>query len=113
MDAAQMKKLVEQYEAWWDQWPAACPRCGGEGELFWTENGAPHGAGFWPMDVSEVCECVASGHCARCGGHVPEWEEEDAEGNYPETPCPHCGWNWGEGDEDACPSVPDEYDPGV
>ena len=40
-----------------------CPRCGLKGSLTfseWTENGAPHGAGYWPMqmsDVEQTCEC--------------------------------------------------------
>jgi hypothetical protein len=41
----------------------ACPLCGQANSLSfnqWTENGAPHGAGYWPMEMSEVeqaCEC--------------------------------------------------------
>ena len=40
-----------------------CPVCGQEGAISFyegTENGAPHGAGYWPMQVSETnqdCDC--------------------------------------------------------
>ena len=43
---------------------ADCPNCGLNGSLTfseWTENGAPHGAGYWPMQMSDVeqkCECA-------------------------------------------------------
>jgi|SRR5580765_158769 len=41
-----------------------CPLCGTKNALSFyegTENGAPHGAGFWPMEVSDAnqdCECA-------------------------------------------------------
>lgn len=40
-----------------------CPACGLAGSLIFyegTENGAPYGAGYWPMQVSDAdqqCEC--------------------------------------------------------
>jgi hypothetical protein len=42
---------------------AACPKCEQADSLSWyqgTENGAPHGAGYWPMpveDFNQLCDC--------------------------------------------------------
>lgn len=41
-----------------------CPKCSQEGAIWFysrVENGAPHGAGYWPMDVSDSgqeCDCT-------------------------------------------------------
>ena len=40
-----------------------CPRCDLDASLWFsedTENGAPHGAGYWPMEVKDagqMCDC--------------------------------------------------------
>lgn len=66
-----------------------CQKCGGAGIVTWVENGAPHGEGFWPMDMSEPCEaCLGFGKCPRCGhehGEESAFVEND-------EPCERCGW---------------------
>lgn len=50
-----------------------CPRCGLKGSLIfseWTENGAPMGAGYWPMEMSDVQQ--------ECEYELTDEEEEAA-----------------------------------
>lgn len=49
------------------QYPNACEKCMGAGEIEFTENGAPHGEGYWPMQMIEVCECIENDNCPQCG----------------------------------------------
>lgn len=57
--------------------PNLCPACFGEGAERWTENGAPHGCGYWPMEMADVCgHCEGQGRCAVCGA---EWSDEECE----------------------------------
>lgn len=48
----------------------ACPDCGGTGVARWTENGAPHGEGYWAMPMEGLCHCLESGHCPICYTHL-------------------------------------------
>lgn len=54
------------------QYPNACDECLGAGEISYTENGAPHGEGFWPMEMIEPCECIENNKCPRCSAEL-EW----------------------------------------
>lgn len=90
---------IVEYE---ETYPHYCRACGGGGEDHWTENGAPHGAGFWPMPMSDYCEkCMGIGVCPRCGGETihEDWDDKDA--------CSHCGWTIGEA---AVPELPEKCD---
>lgn len=86
-----MKVYVKKFPDW-------CWTCRGSGYVHWTENGAPHGEGYWAMPMTDVCEhCTGKGICPRCAKFVREdWADK-------ETPCPHCGWNWGKGKNDLPP----------
>ena len=65
-----------------------CKKCNGTGEVGRYENGAPYGAGYWPMWVPDVCsDCVEKGLCPRCG---KEMKETNDTGFYR---CPYCGWD--------------------
>lgn len=87
-------KYKIRYDAWIAEWPNYCRECNGAGEHHWIENGAPHGAGFWSMPMSEFCEnCVGVGKCSHCG--APDMiDTETGDG-----PCSACGWNY----DDECP----------
>jgi len=55
--------------------PNLCPACLGEGAERWTENAAPHGCGYWPMEMADACShCEGQGRCAVCGA---EWSDEE------------------------------------
>lgn len=66
-----------------EKYPNVCENCGGAGFVTWEENGAPHGEGYWPMPVSDICGCVDEGKCPRCASPL----EED------EPKCSQCDWN--------------------
>ena len=81
------KKVKEEQDAWSAMWPNYCKKCGGWGEGHWTENQSPIGSGQnWSMDMADVCECVESGKCPRCGA-------ENAIDEEGQGPCPACNWN--------------------
>ena len=70
-----------------------CKMCDGTGAITSTINGAPHGAGYWPMDYEEPCPaCVEKGLCPRCETRM---KEVDDLGTYR---CPKCGWDEATGD---------------
>jgi hypothetical protein len=94
------KKTREVYAAYVAKWPHYCRRCNGYGGFTVIENGAPHGAGFWPMEVYDACSCVQYGRCPRCGVEV--WHEDDYDGDF--LFCPECGW-----DEEHPDHAPDEH----
>lgn len=69
-----------------------CKTCGGTGGIDVLENGAPYGAGYWPMQTGEPCpDCVEKEICPRC----------DRKMNLNETDyslkCPKCGYDDGVG----------------
>lgn len=92
-------KTKATFDAWVIQWPNYCRSCQGSGLHTWTENGAPHGAGFWAMPMSELCSvCSEIGNCPRCS--QPGLTSEDRGDNDTGSgPCKFCGWN----EDDACP----------
>lgn len=77
--------IALRQKEWDKKYPNGCHACGGSGVESWTENGAPHGAGYWPMDMQDVCSsCVARGCCPLCAyQHGEDWEGEE---------CRRCGW---------------------
>lgn len=83
-----IEKAEKARREWAEKWPNHCKTCEGHGEFHFTENGAPHGAGYWPMDMSEPCDdCTGKGICPRCGA-VDAIDEE----GY--GPCEKCGWKY-------------------
>ena len=76
------------WRAWKTTHPHSCDRCQATGYLESTENGAPHGAGYWPMPVSDPCpNCLEQGKCPRCAAELPACDDPD------EEHCLVCGWN--------------------
>lgn len=80
-------------KAFEEKWPNHCPHCGGGGVVYYTENGAPHGAGFWPMEMTDPCP-FCMGQCPLCGTVFPEDDEEMDR-------CVVCGWEWEKDNETA------------
>lgn len=99
------KQQTRQYKiairAYARRWPNWCWTCRGLGTTTWTENGAPHGEGYWPMSMTDLCEdCTGQGLCPRCKKYNGEdWDKD--------TPCARCGWNWGKGRGDVAPQEPE------
>ena len=108
------------YRSWVERWPKHCDVCLGAGEHHWTENAAPLGSGEnWQMPMSDVCDnCVGAWDmvCARCGEEIhaaildrDRVDETAADGDIIEqwhelkSPCPLCGWAWGENNDDSAP----------
>lgn len=90
-----------------EEWPKFCRDCGGYGAATFIENGAPHGCGFWPMEVQDDCpSCIGKGICPRCGTlNYDDWVDD-------EVPCPECGWVFGMPGTAALPED-DPFDPGM
>ncbi len=90
----------QEREAWATRWPAHCPGCEGRGEFSSSYDPSPAGvslgSGFL-QDAEPCVICTEQGLCPRCRKQV--WDPED----IPETPCPHCGWNWGKQEGDVMP----------
>jgi len=75
------------------RYPDYCKACGGSGVVSWTENGAPYGAGFWAMEMSDCCDhCSGQGKCPGCG--QPVFSEQDLENmdGSGKLYCEQCGW---------------------
>jgi len=90
---------------WLHQWPNHCKACEGAGELHWTENQSPFGSGEnWPMEMGDICGCIESNTCPRCGLINPLWELVDWEAT-PGVICIYCDWH--EETPDVCPPGPD------
>ena len=69
------------------KFPNACQKCGGSGMIETTENGAPHGAGYWPMSVDDCCSCLEDNRCPRCNGELDYDNCVEGIGV-----CNYCGW---------------------
>ena len=81
-----LNKLEKEHLAT-DNWGLPCLTCNGTGVISFTENGAPYGAGYWPMDVSDICpDCLDSGFCPGCHLEIPENLEEQYK-------CSRCDYN--------------------
>lgn len=83
--------------AWKEKWPSHCKSCGGWGGIGSTFDPSPAGVSLSPgvMYDWDPCEqCSNEGICGRCG---------EATDTFGDAPCQHCGWNWGQGDQDGCP----------
>lgn len=75
--------------AFWERrWPRHCRECDGAGVL---------GSG----EFIEPCFCTEEEICPRCGFRNREGWSADCE------PCEVCGWDWGNGPDDA---KPQEYE---
>lgn len=97
-------------QTWVQAHPHFCKKCDANGVVTSTENGAPHGEGFWAMEVADDCEhCLGKGTCPRCGNTL--FPHDNADGDQfnawceNQDPCPHCGWNWGNGKADFAPDA--------
>ena len=65
-----------------------CRTCGGTGGITSTINGAPYGAGYWPMDYGEPCpDCVEMGICPKCDSRMVFDVDSGA------YRCPVCGYD--------------------
>lgn len=76
------------YEAYSHKWPNYCRHCGATGVVSWMENHGPWGE-CWLEQMQDVCSCMDSLQCPRCGQVV--WTEEDFEKDH--MICPKCGWH--------------------
>lgn len=103
-DQAQAKTDIER-AAYTARWPHYCHTCNGQGVKHDRVNKAPHGEGPWWDDEFDPCsKCSDEEICPRCGQHNPDWLTPENPG-----PCPHCGWNWGEGSDDYLPAMHECY----
>ena len=121
---AEIEKARQDILDWTAKWPDHCPYCKGHGGTYSEYDPSPAGVGLAPgtMTDFEPCEhCIGAdagkqviviqdqepyeetfqlGYCPRC--HKLMNAELD-------NPCPHCGWDWDNGLDDAAPRIPD-YD---
>lgn len=75
---------------WAIKFPLFCRTCGATGVETWTENGAPHGEGYWPMPMTGPCpECGEAGDCPLCGNPCSLNEDFDK--------CSACDWTLDDG----------------
>src|SRR5258706_16046271 len=84
----------ETIAAWKQQWPDHCTNCYGAGQFCSQYDPSPAGISLGSGFFTECdpCEhCTARGTCPRCGKQAWTVNEDD---EVPETPCPHCHWNW-------------------
>lgn len=104
---ADWERYEQELAAFEARYPGYCRTCGGTGELRYIENGAPHGAGYWPMLMIELCEdCM--GRCPRCGYTPTDWTEAQWDRFYDGMePCPVCGFIHGEQDQWTAPPEPE------
>ena len=85
------------------KYPRYCRQCGATGAISFTENGAPHGAGYWPMPMVDVCpSCVENGRCPLCGEDLPEEQIDTGK----QLSCPACGWIEGKAGQPMPPDAP-------
>ena len=92
MCLAYQAELESARAAWWLRWPSACKKCEGAGCFLLA-------ATQWePPDV-DLCDCLESGVCPRCGAML---EISDDDVFEVEDTCPVCGWSIGCEDQ-ACP----------
>ena len=67
-------------------WGLPCIHCAGTGTETYYENGAPHGAGYWAMPVSDICGyCLDKGICPNCANKLTEMDSPII--------CTRCNWN--------------------
>jgi hypothetical protein len=93
---AEYSRQCREYE---ERWSDHCDTCHGAGGWMVAYDPSPAGValspGFmWEFEPCQDCE----GLCPRCA--QPMDHNED-------TPCPHCGWNWGKSEGDAMPESPE------
>lgn len=77
------RKRVNEWNTAIAKYPNACENCCGGGVLEFTENGAPHGEGYWPMQMQEPCSCIEDEKCPQCQSKLNWTNEETAK-------CPSC-----------------------
>lgn len=65
---ADRANVLRRFRSWVERNPYYCRLCHATGITNWIENLAPHGAGFWGMEMSESCRCTENAVCPRCGG---------------------------------------------
>ena len=120
---AEIERAQAARTAWFAKWPNACRVCEGHGGDWSSYDPSPAGVSLSPgvmYDFDPCPVCIGSdwaertetdeegepytvmlGKCPRCAALMP---------NEGDAPCPACGWNWGQGDDDTAPRVP-EYEP--
>lgn len=61
---------VRKQEEYLRRYPDACGRCSATGAaVFYETHGFSHGS---PEAIPDLCGCLDSGRCPRCGGYVAE-----------------------------------------
>lgn len=88
-------KEQRMLEAWLADWPSYCRTCNAQGGEEIQQSF------FNPVDFVH-CNCVENNYCPRCDR--PEAFQEKFH-DMPEGPCVHCGWNWGDGENDFMPQI--------
>jgi len=83
-------EIAVENKAWRERWPNHCQTCEGAGGFHHPGNRET------PPDF-DICECSEAGKCPRCMELA--WPGDDID----DVPCPHCGWNWCKGKDDAAP----------
>lgn len=90
---------VRKQEEYLRRYPEACAGCSATGTaVFYETHGFSYGS---PQAIADLCGCLDSGRCPRCGGYVAEME--GVTGDYfrcvgPDSPesgpqrLPGCGW---------------------
>ena len=98
-------RSLQKREDYNKRYPDHCKACEGHGIVTWTENGAPMGAGFWPMEMRDCCDhCTGNGKCPGC--MQPVFSEKDLENmdGSGKVYCENCGWV-----DDGEHGMPEEY----
>lgn len=67
-------------KAWKEQWPGHCKDCYGRGYHF-------HPATRYQPEDVDVCGCLETGTCPRCGKSI------DLDTEAGTSTCPTCGWS--------------------
>lgn len=98
--------MLQARANWASRWPNHCRKCEGRGGIETQYDPSPPGislsAGWmYELELCETCQCVDPARCPRCGVDILDWQhfQED------ETPCPYCGWDWGNGPDDVMPEI--------
>ena len=86
-------KYEQQRDEYKKHYPDYCTACEGRGYHVHTENGAPMGAGFWAMEIAEVCShCSERGLCPGCKQPVFSIEDIEKMDGSGQVYCEQCGW---------------------
>lgn len=103
--AARLERTEKARAEWKARWPNACPACEGAGGVIAICDPSPRDVISLPpgwmteFEFCDTCQCGDEVRCPRCEAVIADWEQFQDQ----QTPCPHCGWDWGNGADDVCP----------